>query len=108
MQSLRVAQPLDVPGDRLREQTEHLPNRERDAHSVRSVRMASDQAPERPKRDNRLDAKPTRKLCSREGVRMTCSQRAKKSNGTMVLVLTTDMDARTPMFSKSINSIQYQ
>lgn len=52
VETLRVAESLDVARDGLAQETKHLSDGEGDSHAVRPIRMARYKAPQLTKRDD--------------------------------------------------------
>ena len=55
-ESLCIAEPLDVSRDRVTHESEHLPDRERHAHSAQPIRVACNEPPQVTECDDRLTA----------------------------------------------------
>ena len=66
METLRIAEPLNIARDRLAEEGQHLPHGEGHAHTMWAVRVARDEAPELPERDDRLENKNATRKRPRE------------------------------------------
>lgn len=99
MEPLGITQPFDVPRDGLAEEPQHLPHGERDAHTLWTVGVTGDQTPQRPKCDDGLlvqsPGPETRRVPGHPNP-SACIWQVDYGGA-----LTTDIEARTPMFSKS-------